>query len=82
MSKSVHPRIHLGLLPKATKRPPKEGGLVAMGRRALPLNDALFPASRALMELGIEQLQNDIQRDMLPELARLHLMAWRWFDGR
>jgi hypothetical protein len=52
-----------------------------MGMRALPLNDALFPASRALIELGVEQLQNDIQRDILPELPRLHVMAWRWFDG-
>jgi hypothetical protein len=34
------------------------------------------------MELGIEQLQNHIQRDMLPELAHLRLTECRRFDGR
>ncbi len=40
----------------------------------LPLNDALFPTFRSVAELGIDQLDNHIQGDMLPELTQMHLM--------
>jgi hypothetical protein len=48
---------------------------VAMMRLVLPLNNALFPTFRTFMELGIEQLQNQVQRHVLSDLAHLHLMA-------